>query len=159
MAVDPSNVGRAYGPFRYQVGLEKMREFAFAVAGGVPSSSFGGRAPEGLDPLLWDEEAAKAGPYGAPVAFPTFAVNFAMRPFTEAVTDPRLGIDLVKLVHGEQAFELSEVIRPGDVLTTEGTLTRIFEKAGMDFVVMETRSVNQHGKVAVTATWTAVIRR
>ncbi len=159
MAIDPSNVGREYGPFKYEVGLEKLREFAFAVAGGVPSSSFGGRPPEGLNPLLWDEDAAKAGPYGAVIGFPTFAANFAMRPFTEAVTDPRLGIDLVKLVHGEQEFEFLEPVRAGDVLVTSGTLTKIFEKANMDFVQMVTESKNQHGRIAVRATWTAVIRR
>ncbi len=159
MPVDPSNVGREWGPYRYEAGLEKMREFAIAVAGGVPSSAFGGEVPAGLNPLLWNEEAAKAGPHGAVVAFPTFPAAFAMRPFTEAVTDPKLGIDLVKLVHGEQEFEFLEVIRAGDVLTTTGKLTKIFEKAGMDFVVMETETKNQHGRVALRATWTAVIRR
>lgn len=157
--IDPSNIGRVYGPFRYTLGVEKMREFAFAVAGGVPSSSFGGKAPEGLNPLFWDEETARAGKYGAVVAFPTFAVNFAMKPFTEAVTDPRLGINLVKLVHGEQAFEFGEVMRAGDVITTSGKLTEIYERANMDFVVMETESHNQHGKLVVKGTWTAVIRR
>lgn len=159
MAIDPSNVGRTYGPFQYTLGAEKMREFAFAIAGAVPSSSFGGAAPEGLNPLFWDEEAARKGPYGTLVAFPTFAVNFAMKPFTEAVTDSRLGIDLVKLVHGEQAFEFHDVMRAGDVMTSRGTLTGIFEKAGMDFVVMQTESTNQHGKKVVSATWTAVIKR
>ena len=159
MAIDPSNIGRVYGPYTYKLGLEKMREFAYAVAGGVPSSSFGGRPPPGLNPLFYDEEAAKAGPWGRVVAFPTFAVNFAMKPFTEAVTDPRLGINLVKLVHGEQSFEFHDVMRDGDVMTTTGKLTEIYEKANMDFVVMETESINQDGKKVVTATWTAVIRR
>ncbi|MBX5482788.1 MAG: MaoC family dehydratase N-terminal domain-containing protein [Myxococcaceae bacterium] len=159
MSIDPSNVGREYGPYTYTLGVEKMREFAYAVAGGVPSSSFGGKPPPGLNPIFWDEAAAKASKYGAIVAFPTFAVNFAMKPFTEAVTDPRLGIDLVKLVHGEQAFEFFDVMRPGDVMTTTGRLTEIYEKAGMDFVVMETESVNQHGRRVVKAVWTAVIRR
>lgn len=159
MPIDPSNIGREYGPYRYTLGVEKMREFAFAIAGGVPSSSFGGKAPKGLNPLFWDEAAAKAGPYGKIVAFPTFAVNFAMKPFTEAVTDPRLGINLVKLVHGEQAFEFHDVMREGDVITTVGKLTEIYDKANMDFVAMETESRNQDGKLVVKGTWTAVIRR
>lgn len=159
MPIDPSNIGREYGPYTYELGAEKMREFAFAISGGVPSSSFGGKPPAGLNPLFWDADAAKKGPHGALVAFPTFAVNFAMRPFTEAVTDPRLGINLVKLVHGEQSFEFFDVMRAGDVMTTRGTLTEIYDKANMDFVVMETVSTNQHGKVVVKGTWTAVIRK
>lgn len=159
MSIPQTNLNRVYGPYRYALGAEKMREFAYAVAGGVPSSSFGGKPPKGLNPLYWDEAAAKAGKYGALVAFPTFAVNFAMKPFTEAVMDPRLGINLVKLVHGEQTFEFHDVMREGDVMTTTGKLIEIYAKANMDFVVMQTESVNQHGKLVVKGIWTAVIRK
>ena len=40
MAIDPKHIGKVYGPTRYVVGLEKMREFAYAVSGGVPSTGF-----------------------------------------------------------------------------------------------------------------------
>ena len=78
MAIDPKYVGKKYGPFTYTCGLEKMREFAYAVGGGVPSSSFGGSMPSDLHPYLYDEKVAKAGPYGGVIAFPTFAVTFAL---------------------------------------------------------------------------------
>src|SRR5215831_14049612 len=104
MAIDPKFVGKTYGPFTYQLGLEKMREFAFAIGGGVPASGFGS-APESLDPLLHDEKAARSGPYGSVIAFPTFAVTFAIAPFAAAVSDPEIGIDLLRVVHGEQEFE------------------------------------------------------
>lgn len=133
--IDQRFVGKTYGPFTYVCGLEKMREFAYAVAGGAPSSGFTGGVPKGLNPLLHDEDAAKRGPYGTVIAFPTFAVTFAIKPFGEAITDPELGIDLLRLVHGEQEFEFFDVIRPGDVITTQGTIKRLFERAGMDFVV------------------------
>ena len=35
MAIDQKHIGRKYGPFKYEVGLEKMRDFAITVAGGV----------------------------------------------------------------------------------------------------------------------------
>jgi len=159
MAIDPKHVGRSYGPFKYIVGLEKMREFAYAVGGGVPSSSFMGGPPAGLNPLLHDEKVSADGPYGAPVAFPTFAVTFAIAPFGAALTDPHLGINLLMLVHGEQEFELFDVIRPGDVISTTGKVTQIFEKAGKDFVTVVTESTNQSGKLVVRGTWTAVIRQ
>lgn len=159
MAIDPKFIGRAYGPFRYEVGLEKMREFAYALAGGAPSSGFTGGPPTGLNPLLWDEEAAKKGPYGSVIAFPTFPVTFAIKPFGAAITDPEVSVNLLMLVHGEQEFELFDVIRPGDVMTTTGTIKSIYEKAKMDFVVVETESKNQTGKVVVKGTWTAVVRR
>jgi acyl dehydratase len=158
MPIDPSHVGKQYGPYRYQVGLEKMREFAYAIGGGIPSLGFGKR-PEGLSPLLYDEAAGKAGPYGSVIAFPTFAVTFTIAPFAAAVTDPKLGINLMMLVHGEQEFEFFDVMRPGDVMTTTGTLTDITDKAGKDFVTMVTESKNQKDALVVRGTWTAVIRR
>ncbi len=157
MAIDPKYLGKKYGPYQYHVGLEKLREFAYAVAGGVPSVSFG-PAPEGLNPLLYDEKAAKSGPYGDVIAFPTFVVTFAITPFGAAVSDPELGINLLTLVHGEQELEFFDVIRPGDVLTTTGTITQIYEKAHKDFMVVVTESKNQKGALVVRGTWTAVIR-
>ncbi len=159
MPVDPKHVGRTYGPYKYVVGLEKMREFAYAVGGGVPSSGFMGGPPAGLNPLLYDEKVSADGPYGAPIAFPTFAVTFAIAPFSAALTDPELQINLLMLVHGEQEFELFDVMRPNDVMTTTGTITQIFEKAGKDFVTVVTESKNQTGKLVVRGTWTAVIRQ
>lgn len=158
MALDPKHVGRKYGPFKYQLGLEKMREFAAVIAGGLPGLGFG-RAPPGLSPLLYDEEAAKAGPYGQVIAFPTFATTFAMTAFGAAVSDPEVGVNLLMLVHGEQDFEFFDVMRAGDTMTTVGTITEIYEKAGKDFLVLVTESTNQHGKLVVRGTWTAVIRR
>jgi hypothetical protein len=152
MAVDPRFVGRTYGPFRYEVGLEKLREFAYAIAGGRPNVGVA-EVPEGLLPSLHDPNAP-----GGVVAFPTFAVNFAMVPFGAALKDPEVKMDLLRLVHGEQEFEFGEVVRPGDVITTTGTITKIFQKAKMDFVTVETESKNQAGKLVVRGTWTAVIR-
>jgi acyl dehydratase len=159
MAIDPKHIGRKYGPFNYAVGLEKMREFAYAVTGGVPSSSFGGAIPSNLNPLLYDEKVAHDGPHHSVVAFPTFAVSFAMKAFTEALIDPDVGINLMMLVHGEQEFEFFDVVRPGDVMTTTGTITQIYEKAGKDFVVLISESKNQKGALVVKGTWTAVIRQ
>jgi acyl dehydratase len=158
MPIDPKFVGKKYGPFRYHIGLEKMREFAYAVGGGVPAAGFGS-IPEGLNPLFYDEAAGQAGPHGSVIAFPTFAVTFAIAPFAAAVSDPELGINLLMLVHGEQEFEFFQVMKPGDVMTTTGTITQIFEKSQKDFLVVVSESKNQDGKLLVRGTWTAVVRR
>ena len=158
MPIDPKFIGREYGPYTYHVGLEKIREFAYAVAGGVPSAAFAD-PPEGLDPLLYDEKAAQRSPYGNVIALPTFAVTFAIAPFAAAVSDPEIDINLLMLVHGEQEFELFDVLRPGDVLTTTGRIAQIFEKAHKDFMVVVTESKNQRNALVVRGTWTAVVRR
>lgn len=159
MSIDKRFIGRTYGPFTYEVGVEKLREFAYAVGGTIPSMSFSAVGPPaGLHPWLHDQRAAAASAYGSIIAMPNFAVVYAMAPFSKAVIDPDLGIDLLRLVHGEQEFEFLEVVRPGDVLSTTGTITNLFEKAAKDFLTVTTESTNQHGQAVTRATWTAVIR-
>jgi hypothetical protein len=145
MALDPKHVGTRYGPFSYVIGLEKMREYDCAIRGGVPSF--------GLSPV-----PAIPGPAREEVAFPTFCVTFAIAPFRAAVTDPALGIDLLRVVHGEQELELFEAMRAGDAIATTGEIARISSKGGKDFLTLVTESVNQRGKLVVRGTWTAVIR-
>lgn len=159
MALDKKFIGKTYGPTVYEVGVEKLREFAYAVGGGVPSLGFTGKRPADLHPYLWDAEASKQGPYGGIVGMPNFAVVFSIGPFGQAVQDPELGINLLMLVHGEQEFEFKAPIRPGDVLTSTGVIADIFDKVGKDFLIVNTESKNQRGEVVVTGVWTAVIRR
>jgi acyl dehydratase len=157
MAVDGSLVGRRWGPFRYTVGLEKLREYASAISGGVSNLGLPG-LPDDVHPVLHDEVAAAQGPYGSVIGFPTFAVTFAMAPFGAAVLDPALGVDLLRLVHGEQDFEFLEVLRPGDVLTTHGELVELSTRGKNDVLVVRTESVNQHGRPAVRGRFTGLIR-
>jgi hypothetical protein len=152
MAIDKKHIGRTYGPTVYEIGAEKLREFSYAVGGGIPSMGFSGKgAPEGLDPKLWQGKDI--------VGFPTFSNVFAIAPFGQAVSDPALGINLLYLVHGEQEYEWFETIRPGDVITSTGVITDIYEKANMDFVTVTTESKNAAGKLVVRGKWTAVIKR
>ena len=49
-------------------------------------------------------------------------------------------------------------MRPGDVMTSTGTVTHLAHKVDKDFLTLVTESVNQRGKLVVRGTWTAVIR-
>ncbi len=157
MAVDQRNLGRSYGPYRFTVGLEHVRDFVAATGMGVPGRVFRS-PPREAHPWTWDEQAAVASPYGGLVAPPSFAAIFAIEPFSAACTDPALGIDVVRLVHGEQEFEWLGPVRPGDVLATTGEITAIRTKGPLDFVEVTTTSVNQRGETVVRGVWTAVIR-
>ena len=159
MAVDRAHLHRRYGPYVYGVGREDLRNFTAAVAGGIPGRAFASHVPEHAHPFTWDEDAARAGPHGGLVAAPGFATVFAIEPFAAAVSDPVLGLDLVRLLHGEQELEWREPVRPGDRLETVGEITRIDERGNMDVVQVTTTTTNQHGRVVVRGVWTAVIRR
>jgi N-terminal half of MaoC dehydratase len=159
MPIDPKFKGRSYGPYRYEVGLEKVREFAVAISTASLPYETARKEPQKLRAVYHDLEAAKATRHQGVIAPPTFCVNFAMAPFLQAVTDPELDINLPMLLHGEQSFEFLEVVRPGDVMLTTGVISELYEKAKKDFLICTTESKNQSGKLAVRAIWTAVIRQ
>ncbi len=157
MPIDRKHLGRRYGPFTFPVGLQHVRDFVAAVGGGVPGHIFSS-PPDRLHPFTWDEAAAKAGPHGGIVAPPTFAATFAMEPFAKACSDPDLALNVLRLVHGEQDMEFLEPVRPGDVLTTHGEITRVQERGNLDFLEVTSTTTNQHGRVVVKGVWTAIVR-
>jgi len=157
MPIDTRHVGRRYGPFRTTVCAERIRDFATAVAGGVPGI-FGAEGGDAPHPWTVDEEAARFSPHGSLVAPPTFGVTFAMKPFALACSDPEIGLDLVRLLHAEQEFEYGTAVRPGDVLTTHGEVVEVRSKGSLDFLVVRSETRNQGGEMVLVGRWTAVVR-
>jgi 3-hydroxybutyryl-CoA dehydratase len=152
-----TTLGRTWGPFRYVVGAEKMREYAVAISGGVPSYLSTG-LPEDLHPFLHDEALGARSPWGSMIAFPMFAVLFSIAPAQAALLDPAMEVDVFRVLHGEQEFEFREVLRPGDALLTTGTLESRSVRGKNEIFVIRTDSVNQHGRIAVRGRFTAFIR-
>ncbi|HUM09580.1 MAG TPA: MaoC family dehydratase N-terminal domain-containing protein [Myxococcaceae bacterium] len=152
-----SAIGTRWGPFRYVMGAEKMREYAVAISGGVPSYVSTG-LPEDLHPVLHDEAAGAQSPWGSMIAFPMFAVLFSIAPAQAALLDPAMEVDVFRVLHGEQQFEFREVLRPGDVLLTTGTLESHSRRGSNELFVIRTDSVNQHGRLAVRGRFTAFLR-
>jgi acyl dehydratase len=150
-------LGQRWGPFRYVMGAEKMREYAVAISGGVPSYISTG-LPEDLHPVLHDEAAAARSPWGSLIAFPMFAVLFSIAPAQAALLDPAMEVDVFRVLHGEQEYEFREVLRPGDVLLTTGTLESHSQRGANTLFVIRTDSVNQHGRIAVRGRFTAFVR-
>lgn len=150
-------LGRTWGPFRYVMGAEKMREYAVAISGGVPSYISTG-LPEDVHPVLHDEAAAARSAWGSLIAFPMFAVLFSIAPAQAALLDPAMEMDVFRVLHGEQEFEFLEVLRPGDVLLTTGTLESRSVRGANELFVIRTDSVNQHGRLAVRGRFTAFVR-
>jgi hypothetical protein len=63
------------------------------------------------------------------------------------------------VVHGEQQLEFFDAMKPGEVVTTTGWISQIFEKSQKDVLIVVSESKNQKDQPLVRATWTAVIRR
>jgi acyl dehydratase len=145
MALDASFVGRAYQLSRpYEVGREKIREFADAIGDGSP--------------VYRDAEAAKAAGYPDVIAPPTFPVIVSFRASGELITDPDLGIDYSRVVHGEQRFVYTRPVRAGDRLTATLVVESIRSAAGNDLVGTRTDISTVDGEHVVTAYSTIVSR-
>ena len=144
MPVDDSAKGKTYPAQTYEVGKEKIREYAQAV---------------GEDnPVYFDREAAKAAGFRDVVAPPMFAVVYSSGAVAQGLVDPEVGINFAMLVHGGQEFEWGEPVCAGDTITTTAQVKDIHEKGGMGFYVFESVSKNQDGQEVVRGTWSNIVR-
>jgi acyl dehydratase len=136
--------GKTYPPFDYEVGREKIREYATAVGE--------------TNPVYFDRQAARDAAFRDIVAPPMFAVVYSAGSVAPPIFDPEIGIDFMRMVHGGQEFEWSEPVCAGDVITTETTFKDFSEKDGRKFYVFESVSRNQEGQEVVRGTWTNIVR-
>lgn len=136
--------GKTYPPHEYEVGREKIREYANAV----------GEA----NPVHHDRAAAQAAGFRDVVAPPMFAVVYSAGAMGPAILDPELGINLMLMVHGSQEFVWSEPVCSGDSITTIASVKELYEKDGKKFYVFESVSTNQDGAEVARGTWTNIVR-
>jgi acyl dehydratase len=144
MPVNAEAVGKEYPPTTYEVGLEKVREYANAVGQ--------------TEAVHQDRDAAEAAGFRDVVAPPMFAVVYSSPALGPAILDPEVGINFTTMVHGGQEFVWGEPVCAGDVITTQAKVTEIYEKDGKGFYVFESVSTNQNGDEVVRATWTNIVR-
>ena len=144
MAVNEDAIGKSYPPVTYQVGREKIREYAHAL--GI------------TNPVHHDREAAVAAGFRDVVAPPMFCVVYSAPALGPAVVDPEVGINLATMVHGGQEFVWGEPVCSGDEITTEIEVTEIYERGGKGFYVFESVSTNGDGDEVVRGTWTDIVR-
>lgn len=144
MGVSTAAVGKEYPATSYEVGLEKIREYANAV----------GQA----EPVHHDRDAARAAGFRDVVAPPMFAVVYSAPAMGPAILDPEVGINFAAMVHGGQEFVWGEPVCAGDEITTRAAVREIFEKDGRAFYVFESVSTNQDGDEVVRGTWTNIVR-
>lgn len=145
MPLDPSFVGRTYPPTApYQVGREKIREFATAIGA--------------TDPAHHDPEAARELGYPDVVAPPTFPVVITMAASRQIVDDPDLGVDYSRVVHGDQRFAYTRPVVAGDELVCVNTVEAISHRGGHDFLTIRTEVSTAAGESVVTA-WSKLVVR
>lgn len=144
-SLDRRFIGRTYPPTApYEVGREKIREFADAI--GDP------------DPAYRDPEAAKALGHPDVIAPPTFVIVLSMTAGGQVVFDPELGLDYTRVVHGEQRFAYSRPVRAGDRLVAVVSVENIRSAAGNDMISTKGEISTEDGEHVVTTYSTLVAR-
>ncbi|MCE7078831.1 MaoC family dehydratase N-terminal domain-containing protein [Streptomyces sp. ST2-7A] len=145
MALDQSFVGRSYPPTEpYEVGREKIREFADAIGDDSPAYR--------------DPEVARALGYPDVIAPPTFVFSITYRAAGAVIGDPALGLDYTRVVHGDQRFAYRRPVRAGDRLTVSSTIESIKSLAGNDVLDIRGEVLDAAGEHVVTA-WTKLVAR
>jgi acyl dehydratase len=143
--VNPELQGRVFPPTApYLVGREKVREFSRAVFA--------------TSPINLDPDAAKAAGYADVVAPPTFAIVVQQLTLDQLVGAADSGIEMTRVVHGEQRFSYTRPIVAGDELTGTLAVTSIKTLGGNAMVIAESTVVDASGAHVVTATSTLVVR-
>jgi acyl dehydratase len=144
MPIKTDAVGKSWPSTTYQVGREKIKEYATVL--GIEN------------PVHYEVAAAREAGFRDVVAPPMFAVVYSMRALAPAMFDPEVGMNFATMVHGGQTFEWGEPACSGDEITTTAKCVSIEEKLGNGFYVFETTSVNGAGAEVVLGTWTNIVR-
>ena len=145
MPLDQSFIGRTYPPTApYEVGREKVREFADAIGA--------------TDGIHRDLAEAKARGYADLVAPPTFPVIFTLAAGRQIIDDPALGIDYSRVVHGSQRFKYVRPVHAGDKLTCVCSVEDVVSRGGHDFLTTRTEVSTVHGDPVVTV-WSKLVVR
>lgn len=128
----------------YDVGVEKLKEFAAAI----PDTYYAFRS---------SDEARAAGHADLP-APPTFAGIVTAGSAARLLFDPKLNLDYTRVVHGEQRFRHIRSIVAGDRLTSRSRIESIRAVGRNEFVETVTEILDADGQVVCIATNVIVSR-
>jgi acyl dehydratase len=145
MPLDRSFTGRTFPPTApYQVGREKLREFATAIGAD--------------DPAYHDPAAARERGHADVIAPPTFPVVVAQQARQQLIDDPALGLDYSRVVHGEQRFAYRRPVVAGDELVCVNVVEEITARGGHEFFTTRTEVATAVGEPVVTVWCKLVVR-
>ena len=144
MPLNQALVGKEYPAVRYEVGREKLREFAESVGE--------------TNPIYHDEDAARAAGHPDIPAVPTFPIVLTRRVGQKVYEDPELGLDYSRVVHGEQEFTYHRPIFAGDRLLAAGRVAAVQARGRHELLAVETRVTTEDGQPVCSAVVTLIAR-
>jgi len=148
--LDKSKIGQSFPPFTIEVERCKIHELALAIGDD--------------NPIYHSREAAQAAGYRDVPLSPTAPTIFSFWGNTQAGSHlASAGINVMRILHGEEEYEYLAPIYPGDTLTgvmtiVEGKSRQGKDGSSMDILTTETRYTNQHSQEVLLSRTTVVVR-
>lgn len=112
------------------------------------------------DPVYHDESAARAAGHPDLPALPTFIFAAELDTGIMNATLEHLGVDIGRILHGEQSFAYRRMAYAGERLSVSSRIADIYEKKGgaLEFIVKETAARNAHGEPVADMRSVIVVR-
>ena len=144
--LDRSFVGSVFEPFSIAVEPGRLKFFANVIGE--------------TDPVFVSRTAAEAAGYKDMLVPPTFLWCLEMARENPLDTLDLLGIDIAKVLHGEQSFRYFNGAYAGDMLTYKAHIADIYDKKKglLEFVVRETQIINQNDVPVAELRTTVIVR-
>lgn len=121
---------------------------------------FFARATGQKDPVYLDEDAAKAAGHASLPIPPTFLFSMELDAPDPQEANRLMGIDLSRLLHGEQHFTYHRTACAGEPLFFEPRIADIYDKKGgaLEFVVRTTSVSDRNGARVADLRRVSVVR-
>jgi acyl dehydratase len=125
---------------------------------------FFAKATGETNPIYYDEDAARAAGHPAILMPPTYFFSLQMsHPAKRGDlfdAEHGFGINMQRLLHGEEEFTYHRPVYAGDRITITTTNEDIYAKKGgaLEFVVQTSRFENRDGELCAEARQIAVVR-
>ena len=104
-----------------------------------------------------DAFAAVIGETDTSVAPPTFSIRISLEQSQSILSDPSVGLDWTRVVHGDQKIEIFSPIKGGDTLSCSSTIESYRIASGNEIVTV--RSDLKKGSEIVLSSWSTLVVR
>ena len=121
-----------------------------------------GRTFEGADSITVTQSEIDAfaeviGETDTSIAPPTFSIRISLEQSQSILSDPAIGLDWTRVVHGDQKFEIFIPIKAGDIFTCSSTIESYRVAAGNEIVTV--RSDLKSGSSVALSSWSTLVVR
>jgi acyl dehydratase len=146
MSVDQSVIGTEFPPLTMTVDAGRLRFFAKAIGE--------------TNPVFTDPEAAKAAGHRDLPVPPTFLFGIELESPDPFAWLSGMGVDLRRVLHGEQSFTYHSPAVAGDVLTVTPRIGNVYSKKGgaLDFIEKSSTVTRENGDLVAELTTVIVVR-